>query len=118
MMRRMILVAFLPLLMGGCAMHVAKLGVITTRNIVLDGQEVELVTSGAEGRSGNVYVFPFFLSGHTPSIEEAVENVLEEHDGDFMSNVEIRRETIVLLFVDSVAFTVKGDVMRLKRGSQ
>ena len=107
----------LSILAGGCSTHFAKFTVLSTRNLVIENQEAELVASGVEGSSivtGNA----IFASGRIPEVDDAVENVLLKYDGDYLANAEVRSEFYFFLLFSSYGYTVKGDVMKLKEGAR
>ena len=108
LLSRFILV-LLSICLFGCAFRQADLTAITTRNVKLDGVNLnELSSERIEGKDSK-FVFMFIPFGR-PHLEEAIDDALDKGNGDLMLDAVIYTKSWWFLVGQNI-ITVKGTVL-------
>lgn len=71
-----------------------------------------------EGAETKIYrnMFIFVPTGYMPALEDAVEQILQENRGDYLTNVKVKHTTINFMFLYyHNSWHVKADVNRVLR---
>jgi hypothetical protein len=106
--------AFTALLAAiGCSSTIASLTVASTKNVDLSGGTKE-VGRAEEATDGRGWIL-FIPLGGAPSIDNAMNKVIEKNDGDYLTNVKIEQGGWSILAFSRGWLTVKGDVWQTGR---
>ena len=92
----------------GCSTTLANLDVVSTKTTDF-GQAHYRSASQASDTDGRLWITILPLGG-TPSIDKAINNLLERYNGDYLTDAKISETGWSLLLVSYGAIEVKGDV--------
>lgn len=103
-------------LISGCAFENGRYAMISDKAAslyALAGQG-QLIASGQKSISSR-HVAIIIPLNKAPTIDAALENVLKRYNGDYLTNVEIKRRSAQLMFwYHYNAWEITGDVMKIK----
>ncbi len=103
------LILLLFIFLMGCAVRQADLTAITTRNVKLDGVNLNaLPGKKVEGKDSN-FVFLFIPFG-MPQLEDAIDDALDKGEGDLMLDAVIYTNHWWFLIGQDI-ITVKGTIV-------
>lgn len=106
---RYFMIIFLVLFLSSCAVRQADLTAISTRNVKLDGVDLNsLPAKRVEGKDSN-FVFLFIPFGF-PQLEDAVDDALDKGEGDLMLDAVIYTRSWWFLIGQDI-IEVKGTVV-------
>lgn len=102
----------LTLLATSCATRVADFNAISTRNVVLDEVDLDRVEGRRVVGSSSRAILLFLPLGF-PSLEEAVDEALEQGGGDLLVDAAVYRTSWWFL-IGSTGIEVRGTVVNTK----
>lgn len=107
------LAAFFCLLsLSGCAIRIADLNAVSTRNVNLDRVDLDqLPGKVVEGESSR-WIFLFIPFG-SPTLEEAVDDALDKGAGDLITDAVVETSSWWFLF-GQAKLSVKGTVVKTR----
>lgn len=103
------------LLLSACTTYEGRYGVLSSRpmslyNLTIQNETVATEVS-AQVEQTKIMLIPF---GAAPKIDNAIEELVQKYQGDYMTNIEIFYHTSRFLpFYSQDRWEVKGDVMRV-----
>lgn len=102
------------LLVSACSVYNGKYAYLSSKPITLyDLQRPELVVAKEISATSSRSAFFFIPTGRIPTIEAAVNELLEEYHGDYLKNVKVHFRSFQLMpYYDYKAWEVTGDVIR------
>jgi hypothetical protein len=98
------------LLITGCADTIAKLTIVSTKTADFS-QPHQRAASQASASDGRLWITILPLGG-VPSMDKAINNLLEKYNGDYVTDAEVIEEGWTLLILSHGAITVRGDVWK------
>ncbi len=110
-MKKISIVLAIAVLGFGCTIRHADFTVLSNKNVEIsrvDLKRIQLVRN-QEGRDGRLW-FLIFPLGMSPTLEEAVDQCLEDGGGDFMTSAVISRKWWSFILFSYGAWYIKGDV--------
>ncbi len=96
------------LLTGGCSTTMAHLTIASTKTTDFS-QPHRRAASEATASDGRLWLTILPL-GSAPSVDKAMNHLLEEYNGDYLTDVEIIDVGWTLLAISYGSYSVKGDV--------
>ena len=92
----------------GCTTTIAHLNIVSTKTTDL-GQTHYRSASQASASDGRLWITILPLGG-APSIDKGINNLLEKHNGDYLTDTKIDDVSWSLLVISYGAISVTGDV--------
>ena len=92
----------------GCSTTIANLSVVSTKTADFS-QSHQRVASEASASDGRLWITILPLGG-APSIDHAINNLLEKYNGDYLTDAKVEEVGWTLLAISYGAISVKGDV--------
>lgn len=112
-MKRFALLALaaLGMLTAGCANRMGDFTILSTKNVEISRVDLKRVPfqRGVEGADGRVWVL-FIPFGAAPNLKEAVDQCLENGNGDFMTSAVLYQNSWSVLLFGYEGIEIKGDV--------
>lgn len=101
-------------LLAGCSIHNGQYAYMTSKPVTLyDLQKPELVVAKDVSASSFRWAVLFIPLGRIPTIEAALNDMLTEHHGDYLKNVNLHYSSFQLMpWIDYKAWEVTGDVIQ------
>lgn len=113
-MEKIIMAAVVVSLLAGCSFHNGKYAYMSSKKVTLyDLQRPMLVSAKEASASSSRWAIFFIPLGRVPTIEAAMNDMLTEHHGDYLKNVELHYRSFQLMpWIDYKAWSVTGDVVQ------
>lgn len=104
-----LLLGLLFFCLAGCSLRQADLTAVTTRNVKLEGTNLNALSGNKVEGKDSKFMFLFFPIG-IPHIEDAVDDALDKGNGDLMLDAVIYSKGWWFLVGQNI-ITVKGTVV-------
>lgn len=103
-------------LLSACSTHLTEFTMISTHNVALSKQDVDLLPQkkNVVGEDKKVVLFGITLG--TPVIQAAVDDALNKGDGDLIVDASLYQTDWSLLFIGQTGYELKGTVVNTRQG--
>ena len=103
--------------LSGCALRLADLNAISTRNLNLDRVDLDRLEGQVVEGESSVFVFLFIPFGW-PNLQDAVDDALDKGGGDLITDAVVYHKWWTAILFGKQKLTVKGTVVKTRGAGQ